>query len=89
MKRQISRLMVIVGVACFCVGTVSAEEAIKLKTSKEISGSIFGTQVHFVQSWKYKEVLPLIENGLVPGQNCWFYGNRETGFYQYFHHFFA
>jgi len=34
-------------------------------------------------------VLPLIENGLVPGQNCWFYGNRETGFYQYFHHFFA
>ena len=62
MKRQISRLMVIVGVACFCVGTVSAEEAIKLKTSKEISGSIFGTQVHFVQSWKYKEVLPLIEN---------------------------
>ncbi|RKY23507.1 MAG: hypothetical protein DRP83_09135 [Planctomycetota bacterium] len=38
-----------------------AADAIKLKTSKEISGSIFGTQTHFGQWWDYKKVMPLIE----------------------------
>ena len=56
------RCMVIIGVACFCAGSVSAEEVVKLKTTKEISGSMFGTQTHFGQSWKI-EVLPKVAKG--------------------------
>jgi len=61
MKKQMLKLMVIIGVAGFFAGTLNAAETIKLKTSKEISNSIFGTQTHFGQWWKYKEVMPLIE----------------------------
>ena len=53
--------MIMIGVACFFGGTINAEEAVKLKTSKEIPASIFGTQTHFGQWWKYKKVLPLVE----------------------------
>ncbi len=57
-----SKITVAVMAGMLTVSAAMADEAIQLKTSKEISGSIFGTQVHFVQSWKYKEVLPVIEN---------------------------
>ncbi len=38
-----------------------AEDAIKLKTSKEISGSIFGTQTKCGEGTNYKKVMPLVE----------------------------
>jgi len=38
-----------------------AADAIKLKTSKEIKSSNFGTHTHFGQWWDYKKVMPLIE----------------------------
>ena len=51
--------MVIAGI--LTISMAAADEAIKLKTSKEIPGSIFGTQTHFGQWWKYREVMPLVE----------------------------
>ena len=61
MRKQMLKSMMIIGVAGFFAGTLNAEETIKLKTSKEIPASIFGTQTHFGQWWNYKKVLPLVE----------------------------
>ncbi len=60
-SKLMTKLFLVVALLVTCVGCANAEETIKLKTSKEISGSIFGTQTHFGQWWKHKEVMPLIE----------------------------
>ncbi len=84
MKKQLFRKMMMVGTALCCVGTAQSEEAIELKTSKEIPGSIFGTGTHFGHYSKYDEELPLVEKAgfkwLRDGEN-WQVFEREKGVY--------
>ena len=60
-RNVVTGLLLVTALLVISVGCANAEEAIQLKTSKEIPASVFGTQTHFGQAWKYKEVLPLIE----------------------------
>ena len=60
-RNVVAGLLLAAAALVISVGCANAEEAIQLKTSKEIPASIFGTQTHFGQWWDYKEVLPLIE----------------------------
>ena len=84
MRKQMFKGMMILGAAMCCAGTVHAEEAIKLRTSKEIPGSIFGTGTHFGHYSKYDEELPLVEKAgfkwLRDGEN-WQVFEREKGVY--------
>jgi len=56
-----SKLVAMLMVAVLIVSAAMAEEAIELKTSKEIKSSIFGTQTKCGEGANYKEVMPLVE----------------------------
>jgi len=57
-----SKVMTVILMAALLYGgTVGAKEVIKLKTSKEISGSIFGTQTKCGEGSYDKKVMPLVE----------------------------
>ena len=60
-RNVVAGLLLVAALLVISTGCANAEEAIQLKTSKEIPASIFGTQTHFGQAWKHKEIMPLIE----------------------------
>ena len=60
-RNVVAGLLLVAALLVIRTTCANAEEAIQLKTSKEIPASIFGTQTHFGQWWDYKGVLPLVE----------------------------
>jgi len=61
-RNVVAGLLLVAALLVISTSCANAEEAIQLRTSKEIPASIFGTQTHFGQWWDYKGVLPLVEN---------------------------